>query len=45
MARHVVAGVRDTDLGAVQVNALSLVKAPWSAGMYHLEAVEELPLA
>jgi 2'-5' RNA ligase len=44
-ARQVVAGIRDTDLGAAQVNALSLVKVPWSAGMYHLEAVEELPLA
>jgi 2'-5' RNA ligase len=44
-ARQVVAGIRDTDLGVVQVNALSLVKAPWSAGMYHLQAVEELQLA
>jgi 2'-5' RNA ligase len=44
-ARRVVAGIRETDLGVVKVNALSLVKAPWSAGMYHLEVVEELPLA
>ena len=44
-ARQLVEGIRETDLGQVQVNALSLVKAPWTAGMYHLEAVEELPLA
>lgn len=43
-AREALARLRHTEVGAVQVDRLTLIKAPWSEGMYRLETVEALEL-
>ena len=43
-ARQVLRELREREVGAIEVGNLTLVKAPWSGGLYHLEPVSDVQL-
>jgi 2'-5' RNA ligase len=42
--QEVLSGIREQRIGTIEVNRLSLIKAPWSEGMFHLELIQEFRL-
>jgi len=44
MIQEVLSGIREQRIGRIEVSKLSLIKAPWSEGMFHLELIQEFSL-
>jgi 2'-5' RNA ligase len=42
--QEALSGIREQRIGRIEVTKLSLIKAPWSKGMYRLELIQEFSL-